>query len=107
MRAAPRHGSFAGTPWPFWPGCSDCGIGFAATYETGAEIRSLWTGGNLSKIDPPAGAAGRLGDAGPVVPIVVSFSRRLTSRPRKSAASGPAATYRKSIPLQKKLFALA
>src|ERR1039458_9045342 len=53
MRAAPRHSSFAGTPWPFWPGCSDCGIGFAATYETGAEIRSLWTGGNLSKNRSP------------------------------------------------------
>src|ERR1017187_7481082 len=29
VRAAPRHGSFAGTRWPWWPGCSVFGIGFA------------------------------------------------------------------------------
>jgi hypothetical protein len=57
MRAAPRHGSFAGTPWPSWPGCSDYGIGFAAT---GAAIsyagRSQYSGEGFpaaATIPPP------------------------------------------------------
>jgi len=43
-----RNGSFAGTHWPLWLGCSVFGIGFAATCEIGAGIRSPLTGDNSS-----------------------------------------------------------
>jgi Transposase IS66 family len=53
MRVALHPSASARMHWPLWPACSGCGIGFAATCETGAEIRSRWTGGNSSKNQSP------------------------------------------------------